>query len=60
MHSALDLKVVLHKIDLPASLDAGLRGRRGKSPETNETVTQLSKMSELTEWCEEFEAMMSG
>ena len=42
-------KDVLHKIDLPANLDAGLRGRRGKSPETNETVTQLSKMPELTE-----------
>ena len=49
MHIALALKVVLHKVDLPASLDAGLRGRRGKSPETKHTVTQFRGMSELTE-----------
>ena len=60
MHIALALKFVLHKIDLPASLDEGLRGRRGKSPETNKTVTQFRETSELTEWCEEFEARMSG
>ena len=49
MHIALALKVVLHKIDLPASLDEGLRGRRGKSPETKQTVTQFHETSELTE-----------
>ena len=38
MHISLALKVVLHKIDLPASLDEGLRGRHGKSPEMNQTV----------------------
>ena len=48
-NTSIFIEVVLHKIDLPASLDEGLRGRRGKSPETKQTVTQFRETSELTE-----------